>query len=705
MKFLLSSVLLCALLFTAQAQETYFLSQPTLTPDGQTVIFSFEGDLWKANLNDKQAYRLTAMQGYETNAKVSPDGKWIAFTGRQFGNADVYIMPFNGGDIKQLTFQSANDEVNSWSWDSKSVYFTSNRMGQMSGYKVSVNGGTAQRVFGDYFFQFDHNLQEHPTTGEIFFSDTWESSNQAHRKRYKGAFNPDIQSYNPQSKKFVKYTEWEGKDFSQTIDRNGNVYFISDESNGEYNLYTFINGKKTALTNFNTSIKAPSVNANGGKVVFERDYQLWLYNVATKKAEKLNLNLYRNNVLSKEKDFEVKGNISNYDVSPDGKKLAFTSRGELFVSDIDGKFIQQINKGSAERAREVKWLSDNKTILFNQTKDGYLNWYTINANGSGGLKELTTDKKNNRSIVLNKKRTQAVYLSGRDEVRLMDLKTFAPKTVAKDEIWGFQNSDPGFSPNDDYILFTARRNFEEDIFVHDLKKNQTINITNTDVTETAPIWSPDGKYIYFTSSRLKPAYPTGMQSPKIYRLALEKLDDPYRIDKFNELFKEEKKDTASKKDSTAKLSPQVPPATPLVIDMDNIMERVELVSPSVGDQQLLALYQKGDKTTILYRSNHGEGRYSLWKTVLESFETIRHEKIAGTENLFTTGIVEVSDKLYVLVNGNIQKLNPDQNKVDPINTSYTFRRNLQQEFAQIFQEMWPTCRRIFMMKSFTAWTG
>ena len=72
-------------------------------------------------------------------------------------------------------------------------------------------------------------------------------------------------------------------------------------------------------------------------------------------------------ILPKEKDFEVRGNIAAYDVSPDGKKLVFVSRGELFVSDIEGKFIQQINRGSAERVREVKWISDNKTILFNQT--------------------------------------------------------------------------------------------------------------------------------------------------------------------------------------------------------------------------------------------------------------------------------------------------------------------------------------------------
>ena len=681
--FLLSILVFKVIALFSQG-NTYFLSNPTLTPDGQTVIFAFEGDLWKANVNDGNATRLTAMQGYETSPRVSPDGKWIAFTGRQYNNGDIYIMPVNGGEVKQITYHSTNDEVTSWSWDSKAIYFNSNRMGQVAGFKVSADGGTPQRVFGNYFFQYDHNLVENPTSGEIFFNDTWESSNQAQRKRYKGPFNPDIQSYNFKTKQHKKYTDWEGKDFAVTVDKAGNIYFISDETNGEYNLYTLDNGKKKALTKFSSSIKTPIVNANGGKVVFEKDYQLWMYDVKTGNEKKLDISIIRNNILPKEKDFEVRGNIEEYDISADGKKLAFVSRGELFVSDIEGKFIQQINRGHAERVSEVKWLSDNKTLLFNQTAaDGYYNWFTARADSSSTPKQITNEKRNNRNIVFNKKRTQAVYLSGRDEVRLLDLKNLQSKMIVKDEIWAFQNSDPGFSPNDDYVLFTAKRNFEEDIFVYNIKQNKTTNLTNTGVTESGPIWSGDGKYIYFTSQRLRPSYPFGMANARVYRLPLEKIDEPYRLDKYNELFKEEKKDTTKKASAPAADS-----AKAVVIDMDLIMERLEQVSPSIGAHFLQAVYQKGDKTTVLYTSNHGEGRNALWKTVIEPFEANKTEKIANTDNSFGFDIVEVSDKLYVLFNGSINKLNLDANKVDPISISYTFRRNLSEEFTQMFYEAW-----------------
>ena len=665
----------------AQQETAWFLAHPCLTPDGQSVIFSFEGDIWKAPVNDGHAFRLTAMQGYETNPRISPDGKWIAFTGRQYGNPDVFIVPANGGQVKQVTFHSGTDDVSSWSWDSKSIYFNSNRMGQIAGFKVSTDGGTPERVFGNYFFQYDHNLVEHPGTGEIFYNDTWESSFQAQRKRYKGPFNPEIQSYNAKTKQYKKYTDWEGKDFSSSIDRNGNIYFISDESNGEYNLYTMEGGKKKRLTNFSSSIRNPSVNANGGKVVFEKDYQLWIFDIKSGKESKLDIAIFRNNTLPKEKDFDVKGNITAYDISPDGKKLAFVSRGELFVSDVDGKYIKQLNRGSSERVREVKWTSD-RNLLFSQTFQGYTNWYTIGAQGNAPVKQITNDKRNNRTVSLNKKRDKAVYLSGRDEVRLLDLKTMESKTIVRDEIWGFQNSEPGFSPNDEYVLFTAYRNFEQDVFVHHIKDNRTINLTNTGITETGPIWSPDGKFIFFTSQRLKAAYPFGMQNARVYRLPLEKLDEPYRIDKFNELFKEEKKDTSKKNN----LPPVV--ATPIVIDTDLIMERLEQLSPAIGAHFLQFLYQKGDKTSVLYTSNHGEGRNALWKTVLEPFEQSKTEKIAGTDGSFGFDIVEVSDKLYVLMAGNINKLNLETNKAEPINISYTFRRNLAAEFQQMFYEAW-----------------
>ena len=79
MKLFFASIFFSIISLSAAAQEgsAYFLSNPCLTPDGQSVVFSFEGDLWKANVSNGQATRLTAMQGYETSPRVSPDGNGL----------------------------------------------------------------------------------------------------------------------------------------------------------------------------------------------------------------------------------------------------------------------------------------------------------------------------------------------------------------------------------------------------------------------------------------------------------------------------------------------------------------------------------------------------------------------------------------------------------------------------------------------------
>ncbi|MDP4286276.1 MAG: peptidase S41, partial [Bacteroidota bacterium] len=456
----------------AQDATPYFASYPTLTPDGKTLIYSYDGDLWKAPAEGGISARITAGEGIATNPRVSPDGKWLAFSSSQFGNYDVYLIPLEGGVIRRLTFHSANDNVESWSWDSKYIYFTSNRYDRMSTYKVNINGGTPLRVFSNNNFDYTHNAFEDPVTGEIFFDDTFESSFFSNRIGYKGPFNPDIQSYNPITGKYMRYTNWIGKDMWASVDKKGTIYFVSDEANGKYNLYTFLNGKKTALTHFNTSVMHPFVDAAGDKIVFEKDFKLFSYNIATKHAEEIPLKVFKNNTLSTLQNFNVNGNITDFDVSSEGKKLAFVSRGKLFVSDSKGKFIREIKTPGRERIMDVHWLKDDKTLLFGQTSAGFENFYTKNIESDEPEKQITNEPKNCRRLTFNSDRTKAVFLCGSDQLMLLDLKTMKASPIVKDEIWGIENSTPYFSPDDRYIMYTAHRNFEQDIFLYRMDDKQ-----------------------------------------------------------------------------------------------------------------------------------------------------------------------------------------------------------------------------------------
>ena len=169
----------------------------------------------------------------------------------------------------------------------------------------------------------------------------------------------------------------------------------------------------------------------------------------------------------------------------------------------------------------------------------------------------------------------------------------------------------------------------------------------------------------------------GFSDAKIYRMAIEKYDEPYRIDKFNDLFKVEKKDTSKKEPAIISIN----------INTNKIMDRLEQVGPNFGSQFLVSLIQKGEKTFVLYESDHAEGKPALYKTTIEAFENNKTERIAGAD-AGSFDYAESSDKSLLLFNGTIHKLNLDANKVDPIATSFVFRRNLKAEFTQIYEEAW-----------------
>lgn len=163
------------------------------------------------------------------------------------------------------------------------------------------------------------------------------------------------------------------------------------------------------------------------------------------------------------------------------------------MSDSKGKFTKPIDTKTGERVLEAKWLKDNTTLLFTRTHKGYTNIFSIAATGGTAEKQHTNELRNNVNIQLDTAQTKAVYISGRDELRLLDLNTFKSDVLATDEFWALYAPQPRFSPDGTPIAYNAYRNFEHDIFIIRLADKKTTNLTQTGVIESEPVWSPDGK--------------------------------------------------------------------------------------------------------------------------------------------------------------------------------------------------------------------
>ena len=123
-----------------------FYRYPTL--GGGVIVFSSEGDLWKVPAAGGVAERLTSSEGEERFPRLSPDGRWIAFTAQYDGNDEVYVMAATGGEPKRLTFHPASDQALGWTADGQ-VLFRSRRdhpHGDFRCFTIPPTGGIPQMI-------------------------------------------------------------------------------------------------------------------------------------------------------------------------------------------------------------------------------------------------------------------------------------------------------------------------------------------------------------------------------------------------------------------------------------------------------------------------------------------------------------------------------------------------------------------------------
>ena len=132
----------------ADAAGTRLLRYPDIA--GNTIVFSYGGDLWTVGVDGGTARRLTSDEGTEIFPKFSPDGKWIAFTGDYDGNTDVYVMPAEGGEPRRLTYHPQPDQVLTWTPDGQRVLFRSPRTSFSARFDklftVGINGGMPEEL-------------------------------------------------------------------------------------------------------------------------------------------------------------------------------------------------------------------------------------------------------------------------------------------------------------------------------------------------------------------------------------------------------------------------------------------------------------------------------------------------------------------------------------------------------------------------------
>lgn len=670
----LSAILLAAVLAPAVSAETVrFASKPNLSPDGKTIYFEYDGDIFQVPSEGGLALRLISLGGFEGNPVASPDGKWIAFSSDIMGNIDVFVVPAAGGKAVQLTYSDARDYPVSWSADSKFIYMESQRSSaSRTTYRVPAEGGTPQLMFPGYFNTIV-NLRENPKTGQFYFNESTEAISYPTRKHYVGDHNQNIKSWNPKKKEYSELTDYEGKDTWPMVDRDGNLYYVTDQFGGESNIVEYVKGgEPRQLTKYDKSVQYPSISFDGSKIVFLKDYQMHLLD--TKSG---NVTVPEISVATSGADVKrsfTNQRPSNAAVSPDGKKFALVIRGLLFVTDAKSKYVQQLETPANERVVEVAWGKDNKTVFYTRTHQGPVGLYKIGADGQTPETEVYCPDHDVREIVMGHNNDRIAFMDGNDAIKVYFTESGLSQVIANAEFWSFYGTSISFSSDDKYVAFVGKNRFEDDIYIYSMAEGTLKNLTNSASEENGMVFSPDGKYMYLLANFENTSFPRG-SADYLYKLPLRKYDTPFKSETYDKLFEEEKKDK-EKKDST------------ITFDYSEIFRRMERVD-RVGSQFSTYIFQNRDKSYLIYGGTGDDGS-RVYKTLEISDPEAKPKVISG---LHAGMFFSSKSELFALDGTTIKKIDAAGGSASNIEITKNIEKLITDEFEQMFYEVWSTLKQ------------
>ncbi len=555
-----------------------------------TIVFTAEGDLWRVSVNGGAAERLTTDYGVESHAAFSPDGKQIAFSGQYEGQTEVYVMPLNGGIPKRLTFEGRALVVG-WTPDGKVLYATSHYSTLPNVQLVKVDPLTRQKeriplsqasegVFG-------------PLGKTLFF--TRLPFQGSHTKRYKGGTAQNIWRYTLGAKEAVPLTTDYPGTSKNPMWWKGRIYFLTDRD-GTMNIWSMKeDGSDLKQHTFHYGLDIGGAALSNGRIVYQLISDLYLYDIASGKDQKLNIVLTSDFDQMHEKWVKKPMKyLTAAHISPDGSAVVLTARGQIFVAPAESGRLVRVTHKDGVRYREGRFLPAGKKLLALSDESGEFEFYRLPANGVGQEERLTFGADVLRYQGLPAPDGSKFAFTDKNyRLWIYDFKSKKAKIIATSDVENFYNLS--WSPDSRWLAFVEiADNLLAQIKIYDSQSHKVHVLTNDRVNSYSPAWSPDGKWLYFLSQRklhtVVPS-PWGDYQPepfldkitKIYMVALTSgLRSPFLPEdelSRNKTDKKSEQKTSEKKSKGAGVK--------VTIDFNSIQKRVEPVPlPAANYSQL-----------------------------------------------------------------------------------------------------------------------
>jgi len=191
--------------------------------------------------------------------------------------------------------------------------------------------------------------------------------------------------------------------------------------------------------------------------------------------------------------------------SPDGKYLTYTSyvtgRPHLYIKELATGKVKRIAGYSGLNIAPA-WHPDSKKLVVTLSKDGNPDLYLIRLDGSIEAR-LTKGPGTSVSPSWSPDGGKIAFVSdrgGTPQIYILDIHSGKVKRLTYE---GSYNTDPAWSPRGDRIAYTGRVDGKFQIFTISPDGGDPIQLTFEGNNEY-PSWSPDGRQILFTSTRLGP---------------------------------------------------------------------------------------------------------------------------------------------------------------------------------------------------------
>ena len=499
----------------AMAQQAItFARYPALSPDGNRLVFSYQGDLWATDVDAKQpSRRLTVHAAYDARPFISPDGKHILFTSNRLGRNDAYIMPIDGGTPTRLTSFSGGSVGIGWAPDGKSILVTQIREHVGSGpgvYRVPITTkpGRAVPVIA---VQRTAGATLSPDNKTIAFV---RGSNDWPRLGYHGTASADIYIHTIGSKDVTQLTDFDGQDLWPQFTDGGRELIYASEKDGTYNLWRMPvtrGGSAKQLTSFKgDGVRFPNVASGGSRVVFEVGDQIAVLDLGKPGAAPRMQTLTapvdtRTNPLDVR---SITGGASEASPSDDGDQVAFVAQGDVFVTAGTGGKAQRVSD-APEREADLAWSPDGKTLAYITRKDGQPDIYVVTSTDKDEPKlskaaTRKTERLTNSAATESTPRfspdgKKLAYVSGRQTLVVSDADGTNPKTITV----GHEISDISWSPDSRWLAYTHDdEEYNGEVMVVKAEAGaKPINVTKHPRNDGSASWSPDGTKLFFISER------------------------------------------------------------------------------------------------------------------------------------------------------------------------------------------------------------